>query len=90
MPKLTQKDIILKFLRSMPETWFRSYDLRGRNTPFGFAGHQADRRAREMAEDKIIEVRHIGKYAEYRAKPPLKIEKFIVPVTGEVFTKTIW
>lgn len=75
MKKLTQPEIILKLLREFPEQWFHSYELRGRSTPWGFCGHQADRRAREMAEQGTIEVRHDGKYAMYRAKPPVKMTK---------------
>lgn len=68
---MTQKQIILSYLKANPTTWFKSYQLRGANTPFGFAGHQADRRARELAESGAIEVRHDGKYAEYKYKPSL-------------------
>lgn len=68
--KLTQPQILVKYLDANPSTWFKSFELRGRVTPFGFLGHQADRRARKLAELKQIEVRHITKYAEYRAKQP--------------------
>lgn len=84
MKKLTQPEIILKFLRENPNTWYFSYELRGKSTPWGFCGHQADRRARKMAEDNIIEVRHTGKYAQYRAKPPIKMTNiFAILPDGE-------
>lgn len=89
--KLTQKEIILKYLRSVPEQWIKAYELRGKATPFGFTGHQADRRARELAEDGLIEVRH-DKYAEYRAKAPKKVEytKVMYPEGPKIIAKTIW
>jgi hypothetical protein len=84
MTKVTQKEIILKLLESQPDTWFRSYEIRGKYTPFGFAGHQADRRARELAEIGAIDVRHKDKYAEYRMKQkelpkPQSIRPPVVP-----------
>ncbi len=89
MAKITQREIILRYLRSIPDQWVKAYDLRGKATPFGFSGHQADRRARELAEEGLIEVQH-SKYAEYRAMKPKKVEWFVVPATGERFSKTIW
>jgi hypothetical protein len=70
MKKPTQTDIIVKLLNSEPSRWYKSYELLKANTPWGFLGSQGDRRARELAESGQIEVRHIGKYAEYRAKEP--------------------
>lgn len=69
MAKLTQKEIILKLLRENPDSWFPSYSLLKASTKYGWLGSQGDRRARELAESRTIEVRHQGKYAEYRAKP---------------------
>lgn len=87
--KITQKQIIHKFLKSIHPSWSKAYDLRGRNTEFGFCGHQADRRAREMAESGEIEVRHDGKYAEYRSKVPLKVELWRVAGTDTIIRKVI-
>lgn len=67
MVAMTQPQIILKLLESQPNVWFKSYNLRGRDTPWGFCGHQADRRARQLAEEGKVEVRH-SKYAEYKWK----------------------
>lgn len=66
--KITQRQIILNLLRSHPHEWFFSYDLMKVETPWGFIGSQGDRRARELAEDSLIEVNHEEKYARYRAK----------------------
>lgn len=68
MPKITQRQIILNLLQENPEKWFNSYELLKANTVYGFLGSQGDRRARELAKDGLIEVRHEGKYAQYRAK----------------------
>lgn len=67
---MSQRSIIINVLRQYPERWFKAYELRGRPTPDGkdFFGHQGDRRARELAEEGVIEVRHENKYAEYRIK----------------------
>lgn len=70
MKKLTQREIILKTLRNDPTRWFFSYELRGRQSPFGWIGHQGDRRARELAEDGLIVRDGEGKYAKYRATDP--------------------
>ena len=48
MKRITQKELILKYLRS-EDRWFNSYELRGKPTQWGFLGHQGDRRARELA-----------------------------------------
>jgi len=46
---MTQKEIILNYLRSVRE-WVPSYKLRSVYTPFGWVGHQGDRRARECRQ----------------------------------------
>jgi hypothetical protein len=85
MKRITQKEMILNFLRSQ-ERWFSSYELRGKPTSWGFLGHQGDRRARELAKEGKIEVRHKGAYAEYHAFPPLSIEVYSVG-GAEVYRK---
>lgn len=74
--KKTQKEFIKEFLRR-ENRWVRSYELRSTPTEHGFMGWQADRRARELAEDGEIERRHNGKYAEYRAKTPVKKQEIL-------------
>lgn len=74
---MTQHQIIKKYLESLGGTWIKAYHLRGLSTPFGFSGHQADRRARELAERGEIDHRVSGKYAEYRAKPSMKVQSFV-------------
>lgn len=70
MKSLTQREIILFYLRDNykenPEQWTRAYELRGKSTKFGFCGHQADRRARELSQDGLIEHRIKDGYAEYK------------------------
>lgn len=87
--KITQKQIIHNFLKSIYPAYAKAYELRGRNTAHGFFGHQGDRRAREMAESGEIEVRHVGKYAEYRAKGPHKVEHWKVVGTDQIISKVI-
>lgn len=55
--KVSQKEMIKSFLRSM-NCWVPAYNLRGRKTVFGFLGHQADRRARELAAAGEIQVKY--------------------------------
>ena len=81
MKRLTQREIILNLLRS-EDKWFCSYELLKVNTKWGWIGSQGDRRARELAEEGIIEVRHNGKYAEYHAHLPKLITEY--RVNGEL------
>lgn len=89
MPKLTQRQIILKTLQNEPNRKFFSYELRSRQTPFGWLGHQGDRRARELAEDNLIIREGEGKYATYRATPPAKVYTVTLG-GGEVKQITLW
>lgn len=79
----SQKKLITEYLESVPNEWVRAYDLRGKATEFGFLGHQADRRARELATDGIVEHRISEGYAEYRAKassvhfPEVKVRRAV-------------
>ena len=88
MKKPTQKDILLKLLRST-DRWFVSHELQKTETPYGWLGISADRQARDLAEAGLIERRHQGKYAEYRALPPKDV--IVYRVDGvEVSRKVIW
>ena len=71
---MTYQAIILKLLRETPENWFYSHQLGKVNTKWGWIGSSGERRACELAEKGLIEVRHQGKYAEYRAKKPKILE----------------
>jgi len=64
--RLTQKELIVKFLEAQGN-WIPAYALRGRQTLIGFLGHQADRRARELAAEGKIQHKLNGKYAYYKA-----------------------
>ena|SRR3990167_4418720 len=74
---MSQKQLIVKYLRSVWEAydikeycWIKAYQLRGKQTQYGFLGHQADRRARELANEGLLERRIKDGYAEYRFIPP--------------------
>lgn len=73
--RLTQKELIVRYLASRIGEWTSSYDLVKKETELGYIGLQGDRRAQELAEEGyfnspnfkyIIERRRNGKYAEYR------------------------
>lgn len=73
--KITQREMVVRFLASRIGTWTPSYQIVKQETEWGFLGIQADRRAFELAQDGyfdspnnryIIEHRKVGKYAEFR------------------------
>jgi hypothetical protein len=66
---LTQKNIILNVLKEA-RVWVKSYELQKVNTHYGWLGTQADRAARQLAIEGLIERRRAGKYSEYRYKTP--------------------
>lgn len=73
----TQKAIILEYLcwvrqkaRTEDEEWVKSYNLRSKDTMWGFIGSQGDRRARELYEEGKIDRRIVKKFSEYRYKYP--------------------
>ena len=71
MKKLTQKEIIQRHLKNNPDTWFKSYELGKANLGGYWVGSAGERRCRELAEMGLIDVRHIGKFAEYHFKSSL-------------------
>lgn len=76
--KLSQKQIIVKYLRWIAEQgindgWVKEYKLRSVKTPFGWIGFQGDRRCRELAREGYLERRYVDGYAEFRYKPKQKI-----------------
>ena len=80
---MTQKQIIVRYLESC-NGWRPAYTLRGLNTPFGFLGHQADRRARELAAEGKLQHKIEGGYAWYRATPLQYKTLFVRGDHGEV------
>ena len=73
--KMTQRELIVRYLAAQMGTWIQSYDLVKKETELGYIGLQGDRRAQELAEEGfynspnfhyIIQRRRNGKYAEYR------------------------
>ena len=49
--KITQTELVVRILAAKMGTWVNSYELVKCETPFGFTGLQADRRAFELAEE---------------------------------------
>lgn len=76
MTRLSQKQIIFKYLKSITDNngWVREYDLRSKMTPDGWIGFQGDRRVRELYKIGILERRQISGYAEYRYKHSIEIK----------------
>ena len=64
---MTQKQIIFKLLRDKRD-WVVSFDLQKVNTDYGWLGTSADRQARQMVEDGVIDRQRRGKYSFFRAK----------------------
>ena len=65
MEKLTQSQIILNVLEDS-KFWIPSFDLIKVNTKWGWLGSSADRFARWLAEDGIIQKKREGKYVFYK------------------------
>lgn len=68
---MPQTVILLNYLKSVrlrdPEGgWVVSHQLEKVNTPYGWLGTAALRRARELVERGNVEKRRNGKYVEYR------------------------
>jgi hypothetical protein len=65
MKKPTQKEIIVKLMRSQPERKFFTYEMVKVNTEFGWLGSQGDRRMRELFEEGILSKEPRGRYERY-------------------------
>lgn len=74
---MTQKEMIKEHLAAQGG-WVRGYELRGKETQFGFLGSQGDRRARELAQAGEISHRIEDGFAEYRAKTLINL-----PISGD-------
>jgi hypothetical protein len=70
--KTIQKEIILQALEDKnfqdQDGWVVSWKLIKNETPYGFLGTSGDRQARSLFEEWLVERKHIGKYAYYKAK----------------------
>jgi hypothetical protein len=72
---MTQEEILKRQLSACND-WVPAFKLRGVSTPFGFLGHQADRRLRKMAEEGKIQRKIINGYVYYKIEPlPVRILK---------------
>lgn len=76
---MTQRNILLNVLKDA-KGWVRSYDLVKINTRYGWLGSSIERQARGLAENGIIDRRHLGKYAEYSYKSPRAFGEHTVSV----------
>lgn len=63
--KLTQEEIILAVLEDIND-FVPSYNLIKVNTKWGWLGSGADREARRLAEQGIIQRKREGKYTYFR------------------------
>lgn len=81
------RQIILKYLRAHSDRWFASHDLQSKWLDGQWIGSSGSRRARELAEEGFIEVRHNGKYAEYHSMNPKSIIEYRLPDGTLVHTK---
>jgi len=70
---MTQKKAIIEYLKFI-KTWVPAYDLRGVNTQFGFLGHQADRRCRELYNEGKIDRKENPEngFVYYKTLDPVK------------------
>lgn len=64
--KLTYEEIILAVLKDNSD-WTPSYNLIKTGTRWGWLGTSADREARRLAEQGIIQRKREGKYTYYKA-----------------------
>lgn len=81
MKKYSQKEILVHLCKSYG-TWIPSYKLIKAETQWGWLGTSADRQARLLVEEGILERRKNGKYSEYR----MKVQE---PVTQPLFTNVV-
>jgi hypothetical protein len=89
MKKYSYREAILKHLRNNPELWIPSYDLEKVSLCDVWIGNSGSRRARELAEEGLVDRMEKGKYVYYRAKPP--ISKEVYRVDGQVvYTKKLY
>lgn len=65
MNPLTQKEILLNVLEDAKD-FVPSYNLIKTNTKWGWLGTSADRQARELAEEGLLQRKREGKYTYYK------------------------
>jgi hypothetical protein len=83
---MSYSQTIIEYLRRNSDKWFASHELQQKWLDGKWVGSSGARRARELAEEGKIEVRHNGKYAEYHAFGPKTITEYRLP-TGELIHK---
>lgn len=66
---MSQKETLLKVLYDDPNKWWYSYDLIKANTKYGWLGTSADRVARRLAEDNLIEKQEKGQFIQFKVNP---------------------
>ena len=67
---MTQKDIIIKYLKSLG-TWVPEYRIRAIETPFGWIGARGDRNVRELIKEGKLLASMDGRYRMVKAKQEL-------------------
>lgn len=65
MAKLTQKEIILRTLERADD-WVVSWKIIKASTPYGWLGTSADRVARLLREDGLVESKDVNGYVHFR------------------------
>lgn len=63
--KLTYEEIIMRVLGESND-WVPSFNLIKTNTKWGWLGTSADREARRLAENGLIDRKREGRYTYYR------------------------
>jgi hypothetical protein len=67
------KKVILDYLRDLRtwgDGWEKEYNLRAKQTPFGWIGARGDRDVRDLIKDGYLESSKEGKYRIVRYSPP--------------------
>jgi hypothetical protein len=83
----TQKQIIIRYLQELNE-WTPAYKLRGVGTPFGFIGHQGDRRCRELAAEGKVEHKIENGFSYYRSTLVRKVYT-VLDSNGQPYKKIL-
>ena len=87
--KKTYSQIILEFLEERYPEWHFGYEFVNRyvivREQSFWCGSSADRLARQLAEDGIIDKKREGKYVQFRAKPkPIPSGQVVLQKTLEM------
>lgn len=88
---LSLKERLLKYLRGQyPKKIAKGELARLVMEKTTFTAENSGRRLRELEVEGLVQVDYVKGHAWYSACPPLMVEAYTVPVTGEVISKAIW